>query len=146
MASIVYRFGNDLNLDQIVELYHASNLAERRPVDDRQIMSDMIRHANLVVTAWEEELLIGIARTAHCFRCVAILADLAVAASHQRQASHRMIPARVRWTALDLVLLAAPNAAITIQISFTSLKVPILRAADAVPPNIPGNLPDGVSS
>lgn len=85
MTSIEYRFGNDLNLDQVIELYCASTLAERRPVDDRQIMSAMIRHANLVITAWEEELLIGIARTLTDFGYVGYLADLAVRASHQRQ-------------------------------------------------------------
>ena len=53
MASIQYRYGNDLDVDQTIELYHASTLGERRPVDDRQIMSDMLRHANLVVTAWD---------------------------------------------------------------------------------------------
>lgn len=28
---IEYRFGNDLNLDQVIELYHASTLGTRRP-------------------------------------------------------------------------------------------------------------------
>ena len=51
MRDIEYRYGNDLNLDQVIELYNASTLGERRPVDDRRIMTDMLRHANLVVTA-----------------------------------------------------------------------------------------------
>lgn len=49
MNELTYRYGNDLDLDRVVELYHASTLGERRPVDDREIMADMIRHANLVV-------------------------------------------------------------------------------------------------
>ena len=82
---IEYRFGNDLNLDQVIELYHASTLGTRRPVDDRQIMSEMIRQANLVITAWDGDLLIGIARTLTDFSYVGYLADLAVRQSHQRQ-------------------------------------------------------------
>jgi GNAT superfamily N-acetyltransferase len=45
----------------------------------------MLHHANLVVTAWDEDLLVGIARTLSDFAYVGYLADLAVRASHQRQ-------------------------------------------------------------
>ena len=31
---ITYRVGNDLDLDEVIELYRASTLGERRPVDD----------------------------------------------------------------------------------------------------------------
>jgi hypothetical protein len=54
MAAIEYQFGNDLDLDQVIELYKASTLGERRPVDDRRIMSEMMRHANLVITPGTE--------------------------------------------------------------------------------------------
>jgi len=63
VTEIQYRYGNDLNLDQVIELYRASTLGERRPIDDRGTMSDMLAHANLVVTAWDGALLVGIART-----------------------------------------------------------------------------------
>ena len=51
MTEIQFRYGNDLDLDEVIELYRASTLGERRPIDDRRIMSDMLAHANLVVTA-----------------------------------------------------------------------------------------------
>ena len=114
MASIQYRDGNDLILDQVIELYNASTLGERRPVDDRQIMADMIRHANLVVTAWENQLLIGIARTLTDFGYVGYLADLAVRASHQHQGIGIELIRRTRekmGPRSMLVLLAAPKAA-----------------------------------
>jgi GNAT superfamily N-acetyltransferase len=114
MASIQHRYGNDLNPDQAIELYDASTLGERRPVDDRQVMSDMIQHANLVVTAWEEELLIGIARTLTDFGYVGYLADLAVRASHQCQGIGIELIRRTREKMGPnsmLVLLAAPKAA-----------------------------------
>ena len=113
MRDIEYRYGNDLNLDQVIELYNASTLGERRPVDDRRIMTDMLRHANLVVTAWDGDLLVGLARTLSDFSYVGYLADLAVRLSHQRRGigvelirktRERMGPRSL------LVLLAAPKA------------------------------------
>jgi hypothetical protein len=84
MSSIEYRYGNDLDLDQVIDLYTSSTLGERRPVDDPRIMSDMIWHADIVVTAWNGNLLVGIARTLTDFTYVGYLSDLAVRVSHQR--------------------------------------------------------------
>ena len=113
MAVIEYCVGNDLDLDQMIELYQASTLGERRPVENRQTMSDMLRHANLVVTAWDEELLVGIARTLTDFSYVGYLADLAVRASHQRRGvgAHLIQQTRNKMGPDSmLVLLAAPKA------------------------------------
>lgn len=57
---ITYKMGNILDLDAVIELYRASTLGERRPVEDRERMAAMLRHANLVVTAWDGPLLVGI--------------------------------------------------------------------------------------
>jgi len=56
---ITYRTGNDLDLDAVIELYRASTLGERRPIDDRERMSAMLRNANLVATALRFVLLRG---------------------------------------------------------------------------------------
>ena len=113
MSKIEYRNGNDLDLDQVIELYNASTLGERRPVDDREIMSAMLRHANLVVTAWDKDLLVGIARTLSDFAYVGYLADLAVRASHQRQGIGVALIQKTReqmGPRSMLVLLSAPKA------------------------------------
>ena len=113
MSEIEYRNGIDLNLDQVIELYNASTLGERRPVDDREIMSAMLHHANLVVTAWDEDLLVGIARTLSDFAYVGYLADLAVRASHQRQGIGTALIQKTReqmGPRSMLVLLSAPKA------------------------------------
>ena len=113
MSTIDFRFGNDLDLDQVIELYNLSGLGERRPVNDRRIMSDMLRHANLVVTAWDGELLVGIARTLTDFSYVGYLADLAVRASHQRRGIGIDLIQRTRQEMGPrsmLVLLSAPKA------------------------------------
>jgi hypothetical protein len=84
MNNIRYEYGNDLDLDQVIELYQASTLGERRPIDDREIVSEMLRHANLVVTAWDGDLLVGISRTLTDFVYTGYLSDLAVRQSHQK--------------------------------------------------------------
>lgn len=113
METIAYRYGNQLDLDQVIELYRASTLGERRPVDDRATMESMISHANLVVTAWDGELLVGIVRTLTDFTYVGYLADLAVRASHQRRGIGVELIRQTR-TQMGrnsmLVLLAAPKA------------------------------------
>lgn len=111
--SIEYRYGNDLDLDHVEELYRLSTLGERRPVEDRAILADMIRHANLVVTAWDGDLLVGISRTLTDFTYVGYLADLAVRESHQRQGIgvEMIVKTREKMGPRSLlVLLAAPKA------------------------------------
>jgi GNAT superfamily N-acetyltransferase len=108
-----YRYGNALDLGQVTELYRASTLGERRPIDDPQIVRSMLEHANLVVSAWDGELLVGIARTLTDFAYVGYLADLAVRESHQRRGVGTALIEKTRarmGPRSMLVLLAAPKA------------------------------------
>jgi predicted N-acetyltransferase YhbS len=110
---IHYRVGNRLDLDQVIDLYRASTLGERRPVDSRVRMAAMLENANLVVTAWDGELMVGIARSLSDFAYVTYLSDLAVRVSHQRMGiGKELIRATRRESGPDayLVLLAAPKA------------------------------------
>jgi GNAT superfamily N-acetyltransferase len=112
MAVLEYRIGNDLDLDEVIELYRASTLGARRPVDDRERMAAMLRHANLVVTAWDGDLLAGIARSLTDHSFVTYLSDLAVRASHQRRGIGRELIRRTQEAAgsVQIVLLSAPKA------------------------------------
>jgi GNAT superfamily N-acetyltransferase len=137
-----YRYGNDLDLDEMIELYRASTLGERRPVDDRAVMSDMLSHANLIVTAWDGSLMVGIARTLTDFTYVGYLADLAVRLSHQRSGIGTVLIQRTRermGPRSMLVLLAAPKAVDYYpKIGFTLHESAwVLRAADPFPA-VPG--------
>jgi predicted N-acetyltransferase YhbS len=110
---IRYKTGNDLDLDALIDLYRASTLGERRPVDNRERMALMLRHANLVLTAWDDELLVGISRALSDFSFVTYLSDLAVRQSHQRQGIGRELIRRTQTLGgreAKLVLLAAPAA------------------------------------
>ena len=109
---ITYRTGNDLNLDQVIELYRASTLGERRPVDERERMAAMLKYANLVITAWDGELLVGLARSITDFSYATYLSDLAVLVSHQRHGLGKELMRRTQAAApqATVILLSAPKA------------------------------------
>src|SRR6266545_5125589 len=109
---IQYRVGNSLNLNDVIELYQASTLGARRPVDDRERMGRMLAAANLVITAWEDDLLVGISRSVSDFAYCTYLSDLAVRLSHQRSGIGRELMRRTQAAAPEatLILLAAPKA------------------------------------
>ena len=110
---IEYRTGNDLDVDEVTELYKASTLGERRPIDERERFAAMIKNANLVVTAWDGKLLVGIARSITDFNYFTYLADLAVRVSHQKQGIGKELTRRTQALGgpkTNLLLLAAPAA------------------------------------
>jgi predicted N-acetyltransferase YhbS len=110
---IVYRTGNDLDLHEVIALYEASTLGERRPIQDRARMQAMLQHANLVITAWADAQLVGISRALSDFAFVTYLSDLAVHRDFQKQGIGKEL---IRQTQLvggpnaKVILLAAPAA------------------------------------
>lgn len=110
---ITYQNGNNLDLDQVIDLYRASTLGERRPIEDRERIRKMIQSANLVITAWDAELLVGISRALSDFSYITYLSDLAVRKSHQKQGIGKEL---IRRTQIEsgpqatILLLAAPAA------------------------------------
>src|SRR5262249_36044697 len=110
---ITYRVGNQLDLDQMIELYQTSTLGERRPIADRERMRSMLDNANLVVTAWYGDLPVGISRSFTDFAFATYLSDLAVRLSHQRLGIGKeliRITQREGGLKTSVILLAAPKA------------------------------------
>lgn len=109
---IAYRRGNELDLDAVIGCYRACSLGVRRPVDDRQRMAAMLANANLVIGAWDGDLLVGLARALSDFAYVTYLSDLLVRESHQRRGIGLRLIEETRAAApqASLVLLAAPDA------------------------------------
>ncbi len=110
---IEYKLTPDLDVDAAIELYVASTLGRRRPVDDRERMATMLRQADLTITAWDGDLLVGISRSITDWVWTTYLADLAVRLSHQRQGIGKELMRRTQAAApqAKLLLLAAPEAA-----------------------------------
>lgn len=109
---IAYRTGNDLDLDQVIALYRSSTLGERRPVDDRERMRQMLERANLVVTAWDGDQLVGIARSLSDFAYCTYLSDLAVDLAYQRKGIGKELMRRTQALGgrATVLLFAAPAA------------------------------------
>lgn len=110
---ITYRDEAQISAAQAIDLYIRSSLGERRPIDNLQTFESMLKHANLTITAWDGDQLIGISRSLTDFSYVAYLSDLAVDQKYQRQGIGKKL---VDETKIRLgpdcmiVLLAAPKA------------------------------------
>lgn len=110
---IFYRGDAVISPEAAIDLYRRSTLGERRPVDRPDIFAAMLQHANLTITAWHGEKLVGIARSLTDFGYVAYLADLAVDVEFQRQRIGIRLIKETRqrlWPECMLVLLSAPKA------------------------------------
>ena len=109
----VHATGAALPLPEVLDLYRASTLAERRPIDDSARMQTMLQQANLVVSAHDDDLLVGISRALSDFSYATYLSCLAVRDSHQRRGIGKQLIRLTQQASLPatLILLAAPKAA-----------------------------------
>lgn len=135
--AIRYQIGNELDVSQVIELYAASTLGARRPIGERDRFAAMIREANLVITAWEKDVMVGIARSLSDFHYITYLADLAVRVSHQRRGIGKELIRRTQIASgpqTNVLLLAAPAAEKYYEhIGFTHMpQAWMLKAEDSV--------------
>ncbi len=110
---IIYRINAKITAAQAIDLYVRSTLGERRPIDKVTTFADMLANANLIITAWDQEKLVGIARTLTDFSYVAYLADLAVDEQYQKQGIGKQLIEETKSHLASecmIVLLAAPKA------------------------------------
>ncbi len=111
--NIDYRDDAGISVEAAIDLYQRSTLGERRPVHRPDVFAEMLRHADLLITAWHGERLVGIARTLTDWSYVAYLADLAVDADYQRLGIGKRLVEETKarlWPECMIVLLAAPLA------------------------------------
>ena len=110
---IIYRNNAKITAAQAIDLYVRSTLGERRPIDKVTTFADMLANANLIITAWDQEKLVGIARTLTDFSYVAYLADLAVDEQYQKRGIWKQLIEETKShlnSECMIVLLAAPKA------------------------------------
>ncbi|GAA4307994.1 GNAT family N-acetyltransferase [Compostibacter hankyongensis] len=109
---IEYKIENDLSVEEFRDVLIRSTLGERRPVDDPERLQRMLEHANLIVTAREHEMLVGVSRALTDFSYCTYLSDLAVDQAYQRRGVGRELIRHTKLAApqAKLILLAAPAA------------------------------------
>jgi len=110
---ITYALEPDLSAQEFRDVLVASTLAERRPANDLERLDQMLRHANIVVTARDEDRLVGVSRAISDFSYCCYLSDLAVDAAYQHQGIGKRLIEETRHAAGEratLILIAAPAA------------------------------------
>jgi predicted GNAT superfamily acetyltransferase len=111
--NIEYKINSPISTDEFIDLLQRSTLAERRPVHDRECMAGMIANSNLIVSAWNNDTLVGIARSVTDFHYACYLSDLAVCASLQKTGIGKQLQIITQAQLgphCKLILIAAPAA------------------------------------
>jgi predicted N-acetyltransferase YhbS len=111
---IRYETHKEITTGEFIDLLNRSTLAERRPVHDRARIEKMLQHGNILVTAWHDDLLVGISRALSDFAFCCYLSDLAVDEKYQHNGIGKQLIKLTHEVAgvsdSQLILLAAPKA------------------------------------
>lgn len=110
---IIYQEEPQLAVAEFIAVLEKSTLAERRPIEDIPRMDQMLRGANLILTARCQGELVGVSRSLTDHSYSTYLADLAVATRFQGRGIGRELIRRTHEAAglhTNLILIAAPGA------------------------------------
>lgn len=88
---VEYKVNAPVSSVQFIELLQQTTLGERRPIDDAVVIQGMLDNSDLIVTAWEDEILVGIARSITDFYYCCYLSDLAVSENTQARGIGRQL-------------------------------------------------------
>ncbi|WP_047548858.1 GNAT family N-acetyltransferase [Methylotenera sp. G11] len=111
MTTIEYRQNISLAAADIAAVFDASGI--RRPSADLARIERMFANANLVISAWHGNKLVGVCRALTDFSYCCYLSDLAVDKAYQKHGIGKELIARVQQAIGDevaLILLSAPEA------------------------------------
>jgi GNAT superfamily N-acetyltransferase len=109
--AIIYHTDVTPEAAAVANVYRRAGLI--RPVDDLERIASMLENADVIVSAWDGERLVGVARTITDYRYCAYLSDLAVDPDYQRQGIGRELVQHLRDFLGDevmLLLLSVPDA------------------------------------
>ena len=100
-------------MEQFRSVLMRSTLGERRPIDNEACLRGMLKHANLSISAWDTEKLVGIARSVTDFHYCCYVSDLAVDIDFQKQGVGKGLLKRTQEQlepSCMIILLSAPSA------------------------------------
>ncbi|NRD77129.1 GNAT family N-acetyltransferase [Bacillus sp. BRMEA1] len=111
MENIIYKINETITPEEMSIIFKASGI--RRPADDLPRLQKMIDHADILITAWVDQKLVGIARALTDFSYCCYLSDLAVDKEFQKvgigKEMVRILQEQI-GEELSLLLLASPIA------------------------------------
>ncbi len=108
---IIYKTNYPISAADVAELFDQSGI--RRPTEDLDRIQQMIDQANLTITAWDGDKLVGIGRALTDYSFCCYLSDLAVTKAYQKQGIGRGIIdvlENILGREVMITLLAAPEA------------------------------------
>ncbi|MBU2710784.1 GNAT family N-acetyltransferase [Zooshikella harenae] len=82
--NITYKINEIVDVEQFINLLNNTTLGERRPVNDYNCIQGMLKNSNLIISAWVQDQLVGIARSVTDFNYACYLSDLAIDEKYQR--------------------------------------------------------------
>ena len=105
---IAYKLDTIPDTGIIIELYNSSGI--NRPTTDKERITKMYSNANLIVTAWDKDKLVGISRslTDFCYCCY--LSDLAVRKEYQKYGIGKKLISLTKENIGDQVMLLLLSA------------------------------------
>ncbi|MEJ4087210.1 GNAT family N-acetyltransferase [Galbibacter orientalis] len=109
--NIEYSFKKRPTVDQVIELYDNAGLP--RPTNDKERMQQMFENSNLIVTAWDNELLVGVSRSITDWVWACYLSDLAVRNDYKKEGIGRKLIRLTKEKVSDqsmVLLLSVPTA------------------------------------
>lgn len=122
---VQYLINAPVSTEQFIDVLSRSMLGERSPIDDRECMEGMVNNSNLLVTAWDGDKLVGVARSMTDFHYACYLSDLAVDRDYQRRGIGKQLQVLTQQQLgkhCKLILIAAPAAnAYYEQIGYTQM-------------------------
>jgi len=110
---IIYYTNRIISAEQFIDILKRSTLAQRRPVDQPDRIRTMLDHANILITAWDNDTLVGVSRALTDFSYCCYLSDLAVDVAYQKQGIGKELieyTQKQAGTDCSLILLSAPAA------------------------------------
>lgn len=112
MNKIYYQLENQISLEEFKRVLVNSTLGERRPIDDDVTLANILEYGNLIITAWDDGNLIGVARSLSDFNYCTYLSDLAVDKKYQKMGVGKELIKQTKLASLKskLILLSALNA------------------------------------
>ncbi|MFC0992249.1 GNAT family N-acetyltransferase [Pasteurella multocida] len=110
---ITYKTNVPISVQQYTDLLKQTSLGERRPIDKPEQLETMLKQTDVLVTAWHNDTLVGLARSVTDFAYCCYLSDLAVSEQWQKQGIGQQLIFETK-KALEptckIILLAAPQA------------------------------------
>lgn len=111
--NIEYKLNKNITANEFINVLKKSTLGERRPIDDLETIKGMIENADIIITAFHNDKIVGVARSVTDYHYCCYLSDLAVDTEYQKSGIGKKLIKMTQEQLGDnckIILLSAPDA------------------------------------